>query len=111
MRLTTRRHRRDDSNVIPFPAAGLDAAIARHPSSQDPRAGVSRPASSGRPRPGGLVRRARTALARRYLRKLGPAVVPPLVAGAVALLAVGVIVGLVLGVALATSAYRPEPGE
>lgn len=107
MRRLTRRERRaidQAENVRVHPAADLDAATRRHPSSQAP-GGVTAARSvstGGAPRPG-LVRRAKAYLARRYVDKLGPAVVPPLVAGAVTLVAIGVIVGLVLGVVLATS--------
>ena len=75
----------------------LDDAIARHPSSQA-RRHISR---------GGLVRRAKAYLARRYVDKLGPAIVGPLVAGAVVLVAVGVLVGIALGIALAAGTDRP----
>ena len=78
----------------------LDDAMARHPSNQARAASVP---PSGRP---GLVKRARAVLARRMVDKLGPAVVPPLVAGAVVLVTVGLVVGLCLGIAMAALARR-----
>lgn len=105
-----RRIERAGDVVSVHPAADVAAAMARHPSSQDPRRRVSAAPSQPAPRAGGLVRRARAYVARRMVDKIGPAVVPPLVAGAVVLVAVGVVVGLALGL-LAAASIRNVPGE
>lgn len=106
----TRRQRRQlrseaGQAVAVHPALTHDLAVQdalhRHPSNQDPGGRAPRSVPSGRPGRPGLVMRAKGYMARRYIDKLGPAIVAPLVAGAVVLVVVGVVVGLVLGLILA----------
>lgn len=109
-RISRRQRRRIEAaaNVTVHPLHDVD--MRRHPSSQALGGSAARPVVPGAPRRG-LVRRAKAYLARRYVDKLGTAVVPTLVAGAVVLVAVGLIVGVVVGAVLAANTTRRVPGE